>query len=286
MGKESPVFSYHPSPITIFMFITLLTDFGTGDYFVGAMKGVILSVNPEARIFDISHEIPPQDVRAGAFTLAGAYQTFPAATVHVAVVDPGVGSDRRAILVSAGGHLFVGPDNGLFTHVYEREPDLRVFHLTNSSYFRRSVSPTFHGRDVFAPVAAALSKGVRAEELGSEITDYVRMPHLSPLLQAGKITEASIIHIDRFGNCVTNLTSEHLTEKMFAAGASLEINGHKVTAFRHYYGEAVRAPGGLFATLGSAGYIEIAAERESAASLLGAERGQPVRVLWERENGE
>jgi S-adenosylmethionine hydrolase len=135
---------------------------------------------------------------------------------------------------------------------------------------------------VFAPVDAALSAGVSVDELGSEIMDYVRLTQLQPVLRAGKITEASIIHIDRFGNCVTNLTSEHVTEKMFAEGASLEINGRKITAFRRYYGETVTAPGGLFATLGSAGYIEIAANGESAASLLGVERGQPLRVLWEK----
>src|SRR5678815_3382631 len=143
-------------PVTI---ITLTTDFGTADYFVGAVKGVILSENPEARIVDLTHDIPSHDIAAAAFTLLAAYKSFPDKTVHVAVVDPGVGSSRRGIVVAAADQLFVGPDNGIFSHVYEREPGYRVFELTNKKYFRSRVSPSFHGRDVFAPVAAALAKG-------------------------------------------------------------------------------------------------------------------------------
>jgi len=140
--------------------ITLLTDFGTADYFVGAVKGAILSVNPQAVIADITHEIPPQDVEAAAFTLLAAYPTFPPQTIHVAVVDPGVGSERRPIVVKAGTQFFVGPDNGIFTYIYDREPSHRVVHVTSDRYFRSSVSATFHGRDVFAPVAAHLARGV------------------------------------------------------------------------------------------------------------------------------
>jgi S-adenosylmethionine hydrolase len=264
------------------MLITLLTDFGTVDYFVGAMKGVILSVNPAALIVDITHDIAAQDIQAGAFTLMGAYQTFPAATIHVAVVDPGVGSDRRAILVSAAEQFFVGPDNGLFSYIYEREPNARVFHLTNKNYFRQSVSQTFHGRDVFAPVAGALSKGVRPEAFGDEITDYVRLPRLVPVGRSGKIIEAAIIHIDHFGNCVTNLTPDHITEAMFAAGASVTINNRKITSYRRFYGEESSAPGELFVIWGSAGYLEIACERASAARLLRAERGQGITVTRDR----
>ncbi len=158
------------------MIVTLLTDFGTADYFVGAMKGAVLSVNPSAQVVDITHEVPAFDVEAGAFALRAAFEAFPKGTVHVAVVDPGVGSPRRPLVVAAGRHFFVGPDNGLFGHVYERVRPFRVFHLTNASYFRREVSPTFHGRDIFAPVAGALSRGVRAEELGPEVFDFVRLP--------------------------------------------------------------------------------------------------------------
>ena len=139
--------------------ITLLTDFGTTDYFVGALKGVILGVNPKALVVDITHEIPPHDIESAAFTLLAFYQAFPPGTVHVAVVDPGVGSSRRAIVVSAGKQLFVGPDNGIFSYIYDAEARCQMFQLTNDRYFRHPVSTTFHGRDVFAPVAAALSSG-------------------------------------------------------------------------------------------------------------------------------
>jgi S-adenosyl-L-methionine hydrolase (adenosine-forming) len=261
------------------MLITLLTDFGTADYFVGAMKGALLSVNPEARIVDITHDIPPQDIRAGAFTLLAAYQSFPPATVHVAVVDPGVGSIRRPIVVAGGKQFFVGPDNGLFSYVYERERDVRVFHLTNGDYFSEHVSQTFHGRDVFAPVAAALSMGVPLEQLGEEITDYVRLPNLQPKLSAGKAIEAAIIHIDCFGNCITNLTPDYLTGAMIAAGASININGRRITSFRRFFAEATGAPGELFAIWGSAGFLEIAAYCASAAQLLGAQRGQTIQVI-------
>ncbi|HKQ99416.1 MAG TPA: SAM-dependent chlorinase/fluorinase [Pyrinomonadaceae bacterium] len=260
------------------MIVTLLTDFGTADYFVGAMKGVILSENPEARVVDVTHEIPPQDVRAGAFTLLAVYGSFPLGTIHVAVIDPGVGSNRRPILVSVGGQFFIGPDNGLFSYIYERERDERVFHLTVKEYFRPLVSATFHGRDVFAPVAAALSKGVRPEQLGELITDYVRLPSLGPKVLPGKGIEASILHIDRFGNCVTNLTPEHLSEEMIARGARLLVNGREITSFRRFFAEGADSPGQLFAIWGSAGFLEIAAYQDSAARLLDAETGQTIKV--------
>jgi S-adenosylmethionine hydrolase len=264
------------------MLITLLTDFGTADYFVGAMKGVILSLNRDARIVDITHEIPPQDIEAGAFNLMAVYESFPAGTVHVAVVDPGVGSNRRPILVSAAQQFFVGPDNGLFSYIYERERDGKVFHLTNERYFRPHVSPTFHGRDVFAPVAGALSLGVSPEQLGDEITDYVRLPHLVPESSAENVIAAAIIHIDRFGNCITNLTPNHLSEAMIAAGMGLTVNGRKITKFRRFFAEDTDAPGELFAIWGSAGFLEIAAYRASAAQLLGVERRQLITVTSDK----
>jgi hypothetical protein len=262
--------------------ITLLTDFGTADYFVGAMKGVILSTNPEARVVDITHEIPPQDIRAGAFTLAAVYQTFPPETIHVAVVDPGVGSERRPILVLASEQFFVGPDNGLFSFIYEREPGARVFHLTNEDYFRQPVSATFHGRDVFAPVAGALSKCVRPEQLGREITDYVRLDNLKPKRTGEGSFEAHIIHIDRFGNCITNLTREHLTEERLARGLHLTITGREITAIRQFFAEEGDSSDNLFAIWGSAGYLEIALWRASAAEMLNARRGQQIAVTGDK----
>jgi len=237
--------------------ITLLTDFGTADYYVGAVRGAILSVNPAAVIVDITHEIPPQDLAAGAFTLFAAYKTFPAGTIHVAVVDPGVGSSRRPIIVSANDQFFVGPDNGLFTYIYDLEPSHRTVHVTADRFFRPEVSMTFHGRDIFAPVAAALSKGVAIEEFGAEINDEVRLPSLE--------TPLRIIHIDRFGNCVTNVTR---------ADKGVVINGRTISEFRRFYGEGDDES--LFAIRGSAGFLEISINGGSAAKILGVKRGDEV----------
>jgi S-adenosylmethionine hydrolase len=242
------------------------------------MKGVILSINPNARVVDITHEIPPQDIAAGAFNLLAAYRSFPAQTIHVAVVDPGVGSARRPILVTAGSQFFVGPDNGIFSYIIDREPDAQVFQLTNEKYFRPSVSATFHGRDVFAPVAAALSTGVQAESLGVEINDYARLDPLSPQRLKNGNVRARIIHIDRFGNCVTNLTPEELTREMIAKGARLSVNGKKIKTFRRFFAEQGRSKDKLFGVWGSAGFLEIAATNQSAAKMLKARRGQTVLV--------
>ncbi|HEY0323020.1 MAG TPA: SAM-dependent chlorinase/fluorinase [Pyrinomonadaceae bacterium] len=260
-------------------FISLLTDFGTADYFVGAMKGAILSVNPHARILDITHEIPPHDIYAGAFTLLAAYTSFPAKTIHVGVVDPGVGSERRPILIVSRNYFFVGPDNGLFGYVYEREREVRVFHLTNDKYFLPNASATFHGRDLFAPVAGAVSSGVEPSELGREITDYVRLEPLAVrLIEAGRL-EASVIHVDRFGNCITNITRANLTEELLTKGARLSIRGREITSFRKFFAEEGAGKSELFAVWGSAGFLEIAAFQTSAARLLGIERGERILIL-------
>jgi len=257
--------------VTTSSVITLLTDFGTADYFAGAVKGAILSVNPHAVIVDITQEIPPQDVETGAFMLLAAYQTFPPGTIHVAVVDPGVGSSRRPIVVSANEQFFVGPDNGLFTYIYDREPAHKTYHVTAAEYFRRSPSSTFHGRDIFAPVAAALSNGVKPEQLGPSINDEVRLPQSleSPM---------RIIHIDRFGNCVTNISREAFEGKI----ESLRINGTSVGNFRNFYGEdSSPAP---FAIWGSAGFLEISVNGGSAAKKLNVKRNDEV-FLTQRRSG-
>lgn len=261
------------------MLITLLTDFGMADYFVGAMKGVILSISSEARIVDITHEIPPQDIEAAAFTLLAVYRDFPPQTIHLAVVDPGVGSSRRPILVRGGGQFFVGPDNGIFGYIYERETEARVFHLNRPEFFRSPVSATFHGRDVFAAVAGALSNSVKPDELGQEIKDYVRLPMLAPRgSTADDSLDATIIHIDRFGNCITNLTRDLLTEEMIESGAQLFVGASVIKTFRRFYAEASDAPNEPFVIWGSAGLLEIVALNSSAAHKLGARRGDPVRV--------
>lgn len=239
--------------------ISLLTDFGTADYFVGAVKGAILSINAAAVIVDITHEIPPQDVAAGAFTLLAAYKSFPARTIHVAVVDPGVGSTRRPIIVSANEQFLVGPDNGLFTYIYDREPSHQIFRVTADRFFRPDPSTTFHGRDIFAPVAAALSNGVAVEEFGAEITDAVRLSSLESPLR--------IIHIDHFGNCVTNITRDRSPREIV-------VKGRTISEFREFYGAGARKS--LFAIWGSAGFLEISVNGGSAAQVLGAKVGEAV----------
>ncbi len=253
--------------------ITLLTDFGTQDYFVGAMKGVILSINAGACIVDISNEIPAQDIRAAAFNLLASYQSFPAATIHVAVVDPGVGSSRRPILISCADQFFVGPDNGIFSWVCQREQAYRAFHLTNDKFFRQPVSATFHGRDIFAPVAAALSQGVPPEELGVPLGDLIQLESIKPVTIDKGVIEARIIHIDRFGNCVTSLTPEYLS-----GSARLMINDHEISSFREFFADTANEQGEIFCYVGSAGFIEIAARNAPAAEVLSARCEQTVML--------
>lgn len=269
----NPVAAFSRAPI-----VTLTTDFGTADYFVAAMKGVILSRNPIANIVDITHEIPPHDIEAGAFILLTACVSFPPGTIHVAVVDPGVGSTRRPIVILAGEQFFVGPDNGLFSYVCDRLPPLRIFHVTNSKYFREPVSPTFNGRDIFAPVAAALSIGVETSELGDEITDYVRLKNLEARTTRNGQINGRVIHIDRFGNCVTNITRDDLNDERIKAGATLRVKGKTIKSFRNYFSEKSDNREKLFGVWGSAGFLEIAATNQSAAKLLKAQRGDSVIV--------
>jgi S-adenosylmethionine hydrolase len=259
--------------------ITLLTDFGSQDYFVGAMKGVILSLNPFAQIVDITHEIPPQDIHAAAFNLLAAYTAFPPDTIHVAVVDPGVGSQRRPLAIECAGQLFVGPDNGIFSWICEREGKARAIHLEKDEFFHHPVSSTFHGRDVFAPVAAAVSKGVAVQDLGDEVSDYVRLDSLAIKTRSDGQAEARIIHIDRFGNCITSLTREHLSEESLTFGAKLTVNGQEIKAGRRFFAERVARPEELFCIFGSAGFLEIAKQNSSAAEILKARRGDQVLLI-------
>ncbi len=254
--------------------ISLTTDFGTSDFFTGAMKGVILADNPRVHIVDITHEIPPQDIQSAAFTLLAAYRSFPSGTIHVAVVDPGVGSNRLPIVLAAGAFFFVGPDNGIFSYICEREAEWRAFQIANDKFFRKPVSQTFHGRDVFAPVAAALSRGLMPAAFGPEVEDLVRLELLEPQqLQNGNV-RGRIIHIDRFGNCVTNLEEKHLD----GTGVSLAINGKLIGSMRKFFAEESESRSKLFAIVGSTGFVEIVARNASAAKFLKARRGQAVIV--------
>ncbi|HKO60216.1 MAG TPA: SAM-dependent chlorinase/fluorinase [Pyrinomonadaceae bacterium] len=255
--------------------ITLLTDFGEQDYFVGAVKGVILSANRSSTIVDISHDIPAQDVAAAAFTLLAVTDSFPAGTIHIAVVDPGVGSSRRALLIDSGGHFFVGPDNGIFSYVIK--DDAAVYEVTNEDYFRKPLSQTFHGRDVFAPVAAALSNGIRPETLGKRTEAWVTLPPLGPKKLTDRV-EGRIIHIDRFGNCITNLTRDHINADNIGTSIQLKVGRTRVNSFRQFYGE--KSPGKeLFAIWGSAGFLEISVQNKSAAAMLKVQRGATVQAV-------
>ena len=246
------------------------------------MKGVILSLNPDARIIDITHEVPPQDIHAAAFNLLAGYKSFPTGTVHVAIVDPGVGSKRRPILIECGEHFFVGPDNGIFSSVCEREGNWRAIHLTNEEFFRHPVSATFHGRDIFAPVAAALSKGIPSSEFGEEISHPVVLESLKTKVKDDGQIEGSVIHIDRFGNCVTNLTRDDLGGGELTANAKLIVNAHEVSSFREFFSDDPGNSDELFCVFGSAGFLEIAKRNSSAAAILNARRGDAVVLVRDR----
>ena len=251
--------------------IALLTDFGTKDYFVGALKGAILSVNENVHIVDITHEIEPQNIKSAAFTLRACYRSFTFGTIFVAVVDPGVGSARRAILVETDNYLFIAPDNGLLSFVYDEAKNFRVYELTNRKFFASEISATFHGRDLFAPVAAHLSEGVKAEDTGREITDFVRFEETRPRQISAHEIEAEIIEIDRFGNLITNLKRTDLPEKFV-----LEINEAKIERLQNYYAES--NAGEVFMIFGSAGFLEIVAFRDSAKNILQAAIGQKITI--------
>lgn len=261
--------------------ITLLTDFGTTDYFVPAVKGVILTIQPSAQLIDLTHDIPAQDIHHAAFTLGACYRNFPPGTIHLAVVDPGVGSARRPIVVQAGQHFFVGPDNGLFSFVYARESPVCVYHAARPEFHRPQPSPTFHGRDVFAPLAAWLARGIAPASFGPEISDYVRraIPQPQADAQANTLT-GEVIHIDRFGNCLTNFTAIELPLAV-ALGATppvLHLAGQTVTQFGTHFAQAAQ-PEQLFAYLGSAGYWEVALWCAGAAERFGVARGTQVRLV-------
>jgi S-adenosylmethionine hydrolase len=256
--------------------ITLLTDFGSEDYFVGAMKGVILTRSPKSALVDITHAIPPQDVRAAAFTLSRAYPYFPAGSIHLAVVDPGVGSDRRPVLIEAAAHLFVGPDNGLFTLVLEQVTTARIRHLTNTAYFLPNRSSTFHGRDIFAPVAAALAEGVPPENFGPTIQDLVQFEMAPSELMADGSLAGRIIHIDHFGNCVTNLASDRLLSLSTTRPFYLQVREFQIRKLARSYCEGAAQPGRPFLICGSAGLLEISIWSSSAAQELKIKVGEPV----------
>jgi len=259
--------------------ITLTTDFGINDHFVGAMKGVIVGIVPEAQIVDICHSVQAFDVLDGALTISQAYSYFPAGTVHVVVVDPGVGTQRRPILASSDGYHFVAPDNGVLSLVYAREERIHVRHITSEHYFVQPVSNTFHARDIFAPVAAYLAKQVDTLKFGDEVEDFVKFSAPKPKAVDENHLRGVVLKVDRFGNLITNITPQD-APMLFGANATgfkILVGKSEVTEIRSTYAEG--APGEVFGILGSMGFLEIAANRAAAAQVTGAGKGADVSVV-------
>jgi S-adenosylmethionine hydrolase len=255
--------------------ITLLTDFGIADHYVAAMKGVILTICPQAELVDISHDVTPFAIAEGAYALAQAWRYFPKGTVHLAVVDPGVGSARRAIVAEVSGHRFVAPDNGLLTMVLESGPSHKIREITAWRYFHQPVSNTFHGRDIFAPVAAHLAKGVLTSRLGKLVVDPVVGSFAKPIQLSRNRWLGTILKVDRFGNIITNFDWATF-QSIASARFGLKLAGKALTTYSATYADA--PAGKLFAIHGSTGYIEISINQSHAASMLGASPGVPVEL--------
>ncbi|MBM3942513.1 MAG: SAM-dependent chlorinase/fluorinase [SAR202 cluster bacterium] len=268
--------------------IVLTTDFGASDPYVGLMKGVILGISSQAVIIDLTHQVMPQNILQASFLLASSYPYFPQGTIHVAVVDPGVGTSRRPILVTTPDIALIGPDNGIFSGVLERLapgypsapgryaplPGCQAYHLNNPDYWRQPVSNTFHGRDIFAPVAAHLSLGVAPHALGQPVEELFWLPLPKPL-RTGNTIQGQALYADHFGNLITNISAQDL------AGVEvrcIEVKGHRIYDLSRTFQDEGRPPGQLIALMGSHGYLEIALPGGSAAELLGAGTGEAVRV--------
>ena len=255
--------------------IALLTDFGTRDHYAGAMRGVVLGICPEATLADITHDIGPQDVLGGAIELAAAFRFFPTGTVFLAVVDPGVGSARRAIAAAAGDYTFVAPDNGLLTVVFQETPPAQIVELTERQYALPTVSRTFEGRDRFAPAAAWLAKGLNLRDLGAPLDSWQRLVIPEPAIEGDQLG-GEVLHVDRFGNLVTNITRRQL--ESFAGGQVIRvaIGQRRIEGVVGSYSEV--GTGSTCALYGSSDRLEIAVNGGSAADQLGLGRGGPVLV--------
>jgi len=254
--------------------VTLTTDYGTNDHLVGVLKGVILKINPEVTIIDITHAVAPYDLLDGALAIASAYAYFPPRTIHVVIVDPGVGTDRRPLLVSGQNQYFIAPDNGVLSGVYEKEQNFAVRHLTSEHYFLQPVSRTFHGRDIFAPAAGWLSKHWQPASMGEEIKDFKRFAMPRPK-EAEGLLKGVVLKVDAFGNLITNIRTEDLPPESLQKGqVQLQIGSHPVTRLVPTF--AIGDAGEPVAYVGSSGYVEIAVNKGNASKTLGIGRGTPV----------
>lgn len=239
------------------------------------MKGVILGIAPKVPIVDITHDVESFEITEGAFVIAQAYRYFPKRTVHVIVVDPGVGSERRPILAEMAGQYFIAPDNGVLSMIFSREEKKKVRHIANERYFLHPVSQTFHGRDIFAPVAAHLASGVPAARFGKTIDDFVKLTMDKPVRTGKRVWTGTILKVDRFGNLITNLHIEEFPEvqtRPFELNAGLQQISRLGSTF------SACSPGELFVVVGSSGYLEVAVNQGSAAKTLGVTGGSPVEL--------
>lgn len=259
--------------------ITLLTDFGLSDPYAGIMKGVIGTIDPAAVIVDLTHDIPARDVQGAAYALFPAFSYFPKGSIHVVVVDPGVGGARKILALAAGGHVFLAPDNGVLTLIFQNDAVESLFSVENVRYFRQPVSRTFHGRDIFAPVAAHLHKGLRLEKLGPPVAaaDCVLLDLPRPRTIPGREIRGAVVRVDRFGNLITNIRDSHVAET-FAGSAprflTVTVRNRAIRGLSGTYGDAPAEQ--LLALCGSSGWIEIAVSQGSAAAFCGAGAGTPV----------
>jgi S-adenosylmethionine hydrolase len=256
--------------------LTLTTDFGLSDHFVGTMKGVILGICPQAQIVDISHDVTPFEIGDGAYMIAQAYRYFPKKTVHVVVVDPGVGTARRPVLMEAAGQYFVAPDNGVLSMVLAREESAKFRLISNTKYFLPQVSTTFHGRDIFAPVAAHLAAGVTPAQIGKSMEDYLKPGSQKPHREGKRTWMGRILHIDRFGNVITNFHTEDFGD-LGLRGFQFAFGPVTVATIARNYAE--RAPGELFAIRGSSGFYEVSLSQGNAAKKIGCEVGASVELM-------
>ncbi len=259
--------------------VTLITDFDTADHFVGTMKGVILNINPDVEIVDICHEVASYDIFDAAFTLAQSYRFFPPDTIHLVVVDPGVGTARRPLLARTVAYKFVAPDNGVLSLIYEREENVEVRHITADHYFLNPVSNTFQGRDIFAPVVGWLSKWVEVDKFGDLVTDYTKFTSPKPKRVSDNLIKGVVLKVDKFGNIITNLTPEDVPQ-LFSENPppfKIIINQQEITRLNLAY--SMGKPSEIFAIVGSSGYIEICTNRGSAAKTLNVNRGVEVGVM-------
>jgi S-adenosylmethionine hydrolase len=257
--------------------LTLTTDFGLADHYVGAMKGVILSICPQAHIVDISHEIKPFEIGEGAYVIAQAYRWYPKGTVHTVVVDPGVGTLRRPILMQAAGQFFIAPDNGVLAMIYSREKH-KIRQISNDRYFLKPVSNTFHGRDIFSPVAAHIAAGVPPAKMGKTIDDYLRPAFEKPQRSGKRTWSGRILKIDRFGNIVTNFHVEEFPD-LERRDFIMKVGLREIPVLARNYAES--SPGEVFLIVGSSGYVEVSVNQGSAAKALGCETGSAAELsVW------